>query len=78
MRYAPGSTTVQAGDPVPVLVEIVLKCQDIEDQTADRHKVILAGGWCFKMLLGFGPEAADHGFVRVNIEFGYGGEGGAK
>jgi hypothetical protein len=56
----------------------VSEIQNIEDQSADRHDVVVAGRDCFETLLGFGPEASDHGFVRFNVDHGYGGEGGAK
>lgn len=59
-------------------IDPVLEIQDAEDQSADRHDVVIAGRDCFETLLGFGPEAVDHGFVRVNIERGYGGEGAAR
>jgi hypothetical protein len=63
---------------VAALVDPVLEIQNIEDQSADRHQVVIAGRDFFKALFGFSPEAADHGFVRFNVERAYGGESGAK
>jgi len=63
---------------MPVLVDPVLKVQNIEDQTADRHDVFAAGRNRFEALLSFGPESANNGFVRVSVERVYGGEGSAN
>ena len=70
--------TVQAGDAVAVLADPVLEVQDVEDQTADRHQILVAGRCCFKMLFGFDLEAADHVFVRFSVERGEGGENGVE
>jgi hypothetical protein len=43
---------------VTVQVDPVLEIQNIEDQSADRHDVVVAGRDRFETLLGFGPEAA--------------------
>ena len=63
---------------MPVLVDPVLKIQDLEDQAADRHQVVVAVRNRFEALLSFGPESANNGFVRVSVERVYGGEGSAN